>query len=337
MTPAACILGLSGPRLSASEAAFFRAANPWGFILFARNVETPAQLRALCADLRGVLGRAAPILVDQEGGRVQRLGPPRWTGWPAPLDHAARARDPLRALYLRGLVIGTELRRSGIDVNCAPCADLAGPETHPFLRNRCLGQSAPEVAARARALAQGLLAAGVLPVIKHIPGHGRATADSHRALPVADAPRATLEQTDFAAFRLLADLPLGMTAHLLYPALDDRQPATLSAGVIAAIRGSIGFDGLLMTDDLSMGALSGGLPGRVTGALAAGCDVALHCNGALPEMEQVVAAAGPLGAAAMRRAARALALRRAPLPHDPAAALAELRALGGMEGTGDDG
>jgi beta-N-acetylhexosaminidase len=331
----ATILAPAGPELGTSEAAFLRDADPWGFILFARNCLHADQIRRLVAALREAVGRQAPVFIDQEGGRVQRLSPPLARRWPPPLTHAAAAADPVRAMWLRYRLIAAELRALGIDGNCAPSCDIAGPATHPFLRDRCLGSDAAAVAARARAAAAGLLAGGVLPVIKHIPGHGRATADSHLALPVVPAPLDRLAATDFVPFAALADLPLAMTAHVVYPALDPDRPATLSPAVLAAIRGAmIGFGGLVMTDDMSMQALSGqaaaGDLGALTAAaIAAGCDLALHCNGRPDEMQAIAAAAGRLGPAAAARAAAALAARRAPEPADPAALAAELARLGG--------
>ena len=336
--PGAFVLGCAGPDLSGDEAAFFRDADPWGFILFARNVDTPDRLCALTSDLRAALGRDAPILIDQEGGRVQRMGPPTWSGWPPPLDHMARVAraggDPARAMALRAALIGAELRAVGIDVNCTPTADIAGAETHPFLRNRCYGTDRASVAARARANASGCLDGGVLPVVKHMPGHGRATADSHLSLPRVDASAATLAAEDFAVFRDLADLPLGMSAHVVYEALDAAAPGTVSPTVVAAIREDIGFDGLLLTDDISMGALPGPVPARAAAALAAGCDVVLHCNGDRAEMEAVAAAAPRLSGVSQVRADRALARRPAGPSIDIAAARAELAAL---EGAGAEG
>ena len=324
--PGATILGCAGPTLSAEERGFFREADPWGFILFARNVTGPVQLMRLTGALREAVGRKAPILIDQEGGRVQRLGAPHWHQWMPPLDQmkAAGPAQAARAMYLRYRLIAEELRAAGIDVNCAPCADLAQPETHPFLRNRCYGTDPATVAQAARAVADGLLAGGVLPVVKHMPGHGRAVADSHEALPVVEAPRALLDAEDFAAFRALADLPLGMTAHVVYPALDPERPATLSREAIRVIREDIGFDGLLMTDDISMGALSGRMAERAAAARKAGCDIVLHCNGERAEMEAVVAASGRLDEAGSARADRALTARRVPVRGDKAALEAEL-------------
>jgi beta-N-acetylhexosaminidase len=328
-TPAAAILGCEGAELGADEAAFFRAADPWGFILFARNVQTPQQLRRLTDALRAAVGRAAPIFIDQEGGRVQRLRAPHWREWPDPLVHA-RAAGPMagRAMALRHRLIAAELRAVGIDANCAPTCDIAGPATHPFLHDRCLGTSADEVTQRARAAAEGLRAGGVMAVAKHIPGHGRAAADSHHSLPQVDADADSLSEHDFAPFRALADLPAAMTAHVLYSALDPHLPATLSPRIIGLIRDRIGFDGLLMTDDLSMGALAGGLEDLTRAALAAGCDVALHCNGRRPEMEAIITACGRLSAKGVLRAQAAQAWAAAPDPFDAEAALAELAEMG---------
>lgn len=321
----ATILGCAGTALDAQEAGFFREADPWGFILFARNVESRTQLRRLTGELRDSVGRDAPVFIDQEGGRVQRLRPPLARDWPAPLDQAlaAGALAP-RAMEIRYRLIAADLRACGIDANCAPTCDIAGPATHPFLYNRCLGLDAAAVVAAARGAAAGMLAGGVLPVIKHIPGHGRATADSHLSLPVVDTALDVLRATDFAVFRALADLPMAMTAHVVYSALDPDLCATLSPRAIAEIRDGLRFDGLLMTDDMSMKALSGDLGALTAAAIAAGCDVALHCNGDAAEMAQVVAAAGRLSAAAAGRAEVALAARRMPDAADNAALAAEL-------------
>lgn len=324
MTQNATILGgISGTRLTADERDFFRAADPWGFILFGRNVESPDQLRRLTSDLRAAVGREAVITVDQEGGRVQRLRPPHWLDWPAPLDQAGAGA---RAMWLRYALIGRELRDCGIDSDCAPTLDVAQPETHPFLRDRCLGSDPAGVATLGRAAADGLLAAGVLPVIKHMPGHGRAIADSHHQLPVVHAPLTELDPLDFAPFRALCDLPMGMTAHIRFTEIDHR-PATASARIIGLIRHLIGFDGLLMTDDITMNALSGTEAERASGAIAAGCDLVLHCNGSIASMEPVVAAAGAMSQDARRRGDAALARRHPPQALDPAALLDEWRAL----------
>ncbi|MBT0957001.1 beta-N-acetylhexosaminidase [Alphaproteobacteria bacterium KMM 3653] len=306
---APCILGCSGPVLTASEAAFFADAKPWGFILFARNVETPDQLRRLTADLRSAVGRDAPILVDQEGGRVQRLRAPHWREWLPPMEQMQRARDPIRAMQLRYALIAAELRDVGIDVNCAPQADLARPETHRFLRNRCYSEQLGEVIAAARACATGLIAGGALPVLKHIPGHGLGLLDSHKELPVTGADEGTLMANDFAAFKALADLPMAMTAHLIYSAIDPDLPATISPKVIDLIRTHIGFEGLLMTDDISMEALSGAIPDRAAAALRAGCDIVLHCNGDMAEMAPLIAEIGKMPPWTADRAEAALTRR----------------------------
>lgn len=309
-TAGATILGgIAGPVLSSDEHAFFRDADPWGFILFGRNVESPAQLRRLTHDLRQAVGRDAPILVDQEGGRVQRLRGPHWGEWPCPMDLAARGT---RAVWLSHVLMARELRDVGIDVDCAPCLDIAAADTHHFLRNRCFGDSAAQVAQMGRAAADGLLAGGVLPVMKHLPGHGRAKVDSHHDMPVIDTPLDELETSDFAPFRALSDLPMAMTGHIRLGALDDDAPATSSPATIALIRDRIGFDGLLMTDDIGMQALHGSFDERAGAAIAAGCDIVLSCNETIAQMGQVVAAAGRLSPQAAVRAARALSHRRAP-------------------------
>jgi beta-N-acetylhexosaminidase len=311
MAARAAIFGCAGPVLGADERAFFAEAEPWGFILFARNVEAPEQLRRLTASLRDAVGRDAPVLIDQEGGRVARLRAPAWREWPPALDECARlpSREArARAMHLRYRAIADELARVGIDVNCAPVLDLVRADTHPVIRDRGYGEDPAEVAATGRAVAEGLIAGGVLPVMKHVPGHGRATLDSHLALPEVGAGRAELE-ADFAPFRALADLPMAMTAHVVYRALDPGAPATQSAAVVRLIRDEIGFDGLLMTDDLSMRALRGGFAERAQRALVAGCDVILHCNGEVAEMAEVASTAPELAGEAARRAEAALALR----------------------------
>ncbi|SMG05755.1 beta-N-acetylhexosaminidase [Paracoccus sp. J56] len=325
--PGATILGgIAGPDLSRAERDFFRAANPWGFILFARNVDTPDRLRRLTADLREAVGRDAPVLIDQEGGRVQRLRAPHWTEWPAPLDQAGRGE---RAIWLHHYLLAQELRAVGIDADCAPVLDIAREDTHPFLKNRCLGTDADTVIRLGRTAASAMLAAGVLPVVKHMPGHGRARVDSHKDLPVVEAPLDELRQTDFAPFRALADLPMAMTAHIRFTTIDDA-PATASAPVIEVIRREIGFAGLLMSDDIGMQALSGTLAGRAAAAMAAGCDLVLSCNETLEQMEQIVAAAGAMSHRAIECGEVALALRHAPADQDIAALRAELTALGGL-------
>lgn len=324
----AYIFGCAAERLSAAERAFFARAQPWGFILFARNVQDPAQLAALTDELRDSVGRDAPIFTDQEGGRVARLTPPHWREWLAPLDQVAQnRRGSVRAMYLRYRIIADELRAVGIDGDFAPCADIATADTHPFLKNRCYGEDVVHVAERAGAVAQALLDGGVLPVVKHMPGHGRARADSHEELPHVRARHKTLRWTDFMAFEPLAELPLGMTAHVVYDCIDEHAPGTLSPEVIGLIRDEIGFHGLLMTDDISMGALD--MPDEVTAAraIAAGCEVILQGNGTPDQMRAVADAVGPLSARAQARADAALTWRRAPRPIDIGAAEAEFRAL----------
>lgn len=327
--PGACILGVEGHRLGPDEAAFLREADPFGLILFARNIDTPDQVRRLTGDLRAALGRQAPILIDQEGGRVQRMGPPHWRQWVPPLDEGAGLPDErrTRAIWLRYRLIAAELAASGIDADCAPSGDIATEGTHPFLKNRCFGTGPATVIPAMRAAADGLLAGGVLPVMKHMPGHGRAQVDSHLTPPIVTEPLDLLDATDFATFRALSDMPMGMTGHVVLTALDPERPATQSPIVIAAIRDRIGFDGLLMTDDLGMQALAGTPYDRAGRAIAAGCDIALHCNGNRAELAQSVEAAGRLTPAGQARADRALAHRRPPEPVDLAALIAEFEGL----------
>ncbi|MBD9525410.1 glycoside hydrolase family 3 protein [Paracoccus sp. PAR01] len=326
MTNATILGGIAGPDLSAAERDFFRAADPWGFILFGRNIDTPERLRRLTSDLRDAVGRDAPVLIDQEGGRVQRMRAPHWTDWPAPLDQAANGD---RAIWLHHHLMARELREMGIDSDCAPVLDIAREDTHPFLRNRCLGTDAQSVIRLGRIAADAMLAAGVLPVIKHMPGHGRARVDSHKNLPVVDATLDELDQTDFAPFRALSDLPMAMTAHIRFTAVDEA-PTTASAPMIAMIRKGIGFEGLLMSDDIGMEALSGTPAERAAATIAAGCDLVLSCNETLAQMESIVAAAGAASADTLRRGARALALRQPADVLETADMRAELRALGGL-------
>ena len=334
MGQTAAILDADGTRLSPDEKAFFRDVDPWGFILFARNIDTPDQVRALCGDLRDAVGRNALITVDQEGGRVQRLRAPHWRDWAPPLDVVARTGvDAPRAMFLMYRLIAAELHSVGIDSNCAPMVDVAGAVTHDFLRNRCYSSDPDRVADVGRAVANGLLEGGVLPVVKHMPGHGRAQVDSHHDLPKVSAMPADLTATDFAPFRALNDLPLGMTAHIVYDALDPH-PATCSPRMMQLIREEIGFDGLIMTDDISMQALGGDPVASTRAALAAGCDLALYCNAPLAQRIAVAEAAGPLTRAAEDRAARALAWRQPPQDVDIPALEAEFDALLGGAGHG---
>ncbi len=325
----ATILGCEGPVLSPDEAAFFAEAQPWGFILFARNIVDPVQLLTLTSDLRAAVGRDAPILIDQEGGRVQRMRPPHWRQWRPALDQMMQAgkSGAARAMYLRARLIAHELREVGIDVNCMPLADVARETTHPVLLNRLYGDTVDAVIGAGRAVAEGLQAGGVLPVLKHLPGYGLGSVDSHETLPRVTASADELRATDFAAFKPLVDLPLGMTAHIVYEALEHELPATLSPAMIRLIRDEIGFGGLLMTDDLSMGALPGPIDDRAAKARAAGCDIILHCNGDRTEMELVVGASGSLEGESLTRVDAALAARKAPDPLDIEAAEADLADL----------
>ncbi len=328
----AFITGVSGLALKDEERAFLREAQPWGLILFRRNVADPDAVRRLIDETRTTLGRAAPVLIDQEGGRVQRLGPPLWPAYPPGAAYGVvyeRDREAgLAAARLGARLIAADLAPLGFDVDCMPIADLPVAGTDPAIGDRAYGSEPGKVAAIAAAIAQGLTEGGVLPVVKHMPGHGRATVDSHKRLPVVNTDRAVLEATDFAAFRPLAALPLAMTAHVVFTAIDPIAPATVSPIIVReVIRDSIGFQGLLMSDDISMGALSGSLGERTRAAIAAGCDVVLHCNGEMPEMLAVAAEAPVLAAAAARRAAAALAAKRPPVPVDLAAARAEFLQL----------
>ncbi len=329
MPISANIFGCLGPVLTAAEKQFFRDADPWGFILFARNLDTPGQIRALSQQLRDTVGRDAPILIDQEGGRVARLRSPDWLEWMPALDQMAATRpgQGARAMWIRYRLIAAELRALGIDTNCAPVADIPTTAVHPIILNRCYGGDLDTVVAAARAVADGLLAGGVLPIIKHIPGHGRPKADSHTELPRTDAPADLLWSVDFAAFEALNDLPMAMTAHVVYEAFDANNCATLSARMLGLIRRSIGFDGLLISDDLSMQALSGTLSQRAGRARAAGCDIALHCNGDMAEMAAVTAASGALEGRGEARAGRALEFRLTPEEIDQDSLLAELDGL----------
>lgn len=312
MALTAAIFGPEGPEVTDWERRFFRAVQPLGFILFARNIENPDQLRRLTHALREAVQRDAPILIDQEGGRVQRMRGPHWREYLPASDQMARARDPMRAHWIRNRLIAAELHDVGIDANCAPLADIAEAATHPVLKNRLYGSDVETVVAASRVCAEAHLDGGVLPVLKHIPGYGRASVDSHHDLPRVDAPRAELDAWDFAPFAALTDLSMGMTAHIVFSDIDPSAPATTSAAMMEVIRKDIGFDGLLMTDDLSMEALSGSVADRAAACIAAGCDIVLHCNGRATEMAAVAAAAGAMTPAAITRANRALVRRKPP-------------------------
>lgn len=333
MNTRAFIAGCAGYSLIPDEIAFFREAQPWGFILFKRNIETPEQVRALCDALRETVGRAgAPILIDQEGGRVQRMGPPHWPKYPSGRTYGrVHANDPLvrrEITRLGARLIAHDLLSVGITVDCMPVLDVPVEGAHDVIGDRAYSYDPDTVAVLGRASAEGLLAGGVLPTLKHVPGHGRAGVDSHLSLPVVDAPLDVLESRDFRPFRILADMPLAMTAHVVYTAIDPDNPATTSKTVLEEIvRGKIGYDGLLMSDDLSMQALSGSFRERAERSFAAGCDVALHCNGKLDEMTPVAEASPILSGDALRRADAALRLiRHDPEPFDPVDARVRLEA-----------
>lgn len=329
----AYIAGLSGLTPSSSEAALFARHPPWGFILFARNIADYEQVRALTADLRKITKRAdTPILIDQEGGRVQRLRPPNWASYPpARLLGEIYSRDHqagLRATFLQSRLIAFDLHRLGINVDCMPVLDVPIEGADAVIGDRAYSYQPFEVAQMGRAACEGLLAGGVLPVIKHIPGHGRAFADSHKALPVVRTAPAVLGCTDFYPFMQLADMPLAMTAHVVFSGFDPDNPATHSKVMIGRIiRGWLGYDGLLMSDDLSMHALSGDFGRRTRSAFAAGCDIVLHCNGVHEEMSAVAKAARELVREPARRAKQALDRLREPGPADEAGYRAEFARL----------
>jgi len=331
----AVIFGSAGRRLSGEERAFYRGEAPWGFILFARNVGEPAEIEDLVADMRDCVGRAdAPVFIDQEGGRVQRLRPPLAANYPpAAALGAIHAADPaagLRAAWLMSRLHAIDLMRFGINANCLPVLDVPVEGAHDVIGNRAYAKDPAVVAAMGRAAADGLMAGGVLPVMKHVPGHGRAFADSHLALPVVDAPLDELRARDFAPFAALKDLPMAMTAHVVYTALDRDRPATTSPRIVSdIIRGEIGFDGLLMSDDVSMKALSGDFREKSRAILEAGCDVVLHCNGVMDEMKPVAAGCAALAPHGLRRAGRALSLAGRVDGADEAALREEFSALTG--------
>lgn len=310
MTTSAAIYGCEGLSLTADERSFFADAQPFGFILFARNFDNPDQARALADQLRSSVGRNAPILIDQEGGRVQRLRAPHWREFSPAMQDASQP-EAERVLELRYHLIAYELSSIGIDVNCAPLLDVPIRGAHDVIGARALGRDPQTVAILGHAVRRGLAAGGVLPVIKHIPGHGRSMVDTHHDLPRVKDSRRALEQ-DFAPFRDHTDALMGMTAHLIYEAIDPDAPGTQSPAVIDLIRNDIGFDGLLMTDDISMNALSGTVSNRARKAWDAGCDIVLHCNGDLPEMSAIAAEAHALTGASYSRARRVDEAPRAP-------------------------
>ncbi|WP_050400531.1 beta-N-acetylhexosaminidase [Bradyrhizobium embrapense] len=339
MASRAFITGVSGLILNDAEREFIRAERPWGFILFKRNIESPAQVAALVGELRSAADTAdAPVLIDQEGGRVQRLGPPHWPLYPPGASFSAlydiAPKLGLTAARLTSRLIAADLIDLGITVDCLPLADVPVADADAVIGNRAYGTKPEQVATIARAVTDGLEQGGVLPVLKHIPGHGRATADSHFRLPTVDTAKIELERTDFAAFRPLADLPMAMTAHVVFSALDPVHPATTSATIIdQVIREWIGFQGLLMSDDVSMNALAGSIAERTRAIVSAGCDMVLHCNGNIDEMREVARETPELAGKALERAEATLAARKPPQPLDRQAARAELDALLDRVGT----
>ena len=312
--PRSIILGCSSKNLTDDERAFFGDVRPWGFILFSRNIDSPDQVRSLCDDLRrSVDNERAPIFVDQEGGRVQRLGPPHWSPYP-PASHFGDlyADDPeraIRAVWVTCRLLAFDLRRLGITGNCLPVLDILTPDTHSVIGDRSYGSSPDVVLSLGRSACLGLRAGGVLPTPKHIPGHGRARCDSHIELPRVSASLEELERTDFVPFAGLSDEPIAMTAHIIYESIDSAHPATFSSTVILdIIRRRIGFQNLLVSDDISMNALDGAIGLRAERAFLAGCDIILHCNGDMTEMESLVSYSPELTGESLSRAEYALSL-----------------------------
>lgn len=330
------IFGCAGSALTADERAFYGDMQPWGFILFARNIENREQVKALVKELRATVNDSkAPVLIDQEGGRVARLKPPQWEARPAAERFALLHNDNTdaahEAAYLNARLIAHDLAELGINVDCTPVLDVPVDGADQIIGDRAYGRDPLTIIDLGRNVIEGMIEGGVLPVMKHIPGHGRANADSHLALPRVSTPREELSATDFVPFRGLADCPMAMTAHVVYEAIDPQRPATTSSRVIhEIIRGEIGFDGLLMSDDLSMNALSGTLAQRCKASLTAGCDVVLHCNGGMDEMKQVASELKPLDGEALRRAVAALSRIEPPEDFDTGAGIARLNQLLGM-------
>lgn len=301
----AVIFGLEGKQVSNKEVDFFKDVNPLGFILFSRNIDNPEQVKSLVNNLKDIVGWNCPILIDQEGGRVARLKPPHWRESPAMGQYAQLAKTDLskaqNEVYENAFKIGSELIDMGINVDCAPVCDLLFSETHDIIGDRSFGPDVDIVSKLARKTAQGLLDSGVLPVIKHIPGHGRALSDSHKELPIVSAELDELASSDFKVFENLNNMPWAMTAHILYKAIDEKNPATLSSKIIDIIRNDIGFNGFLISDDLSMEALVGNYTDRATNSISAGCDAVLHCNGKFQEMVDIAKGIGSLSALAKKR------------------------------------
>jgi beta-N-acetylhexosaminidase len=331
--PLAVIFGCASTSLSVEEKSFFKQSNPLGFILFARNIESPDQVRALVNDLRDCVGRKnAPILIDQEGGRVQRLKPPHWRDVPKPGTfatlHESDADVALEAAKLNARLIASDLHDLGIDVNCLPCIDIAQDDSHEFLHGRVSGKTPEQSIALGRAVCDGLLAGGVMPVIKHIPGHGRAKSDSHHELPRILASSDDLHAIDFAPFHGLRDIGWGMTAHVIYEALDNANPASTSLMITQnIIREHIDFDGFLVSDDICMNALSGTMAERTNACLDAGSDAILHCNGEMAEMIEVAQTDRRLNISARNRFDRGRAMIHTPQTFDKEEGLARLGAL----------
>ena len=336
MSIRAVIFGCDGLELSAEEQTFFREVQPWGFILFKRNCDSPDQVRKLTGQMRALLGRPnAPILIDQEGGRVQRLRGDHWRSRPAPASFGALNRqDPATAremAYTNARLMAKDMLDIGVNVDCTPVIDVPVDGAHDIIGDRAFGRDPWLVASLGQAVIDGMLDGGVLPVIKHIPGHGRARADSHMELPVVDTPRDELERTDFAPFRALAQSPFAMTAHVVYSAIDPNNPATTSKRVIDEIvRGFMGYDGCLLTDDLTMRAMKGTLTERVKASLAAGCDIILHCMRNMDEMREIAAATPVLSGKALDRAERALRALKPAKPFAVAEAQTRLDAALGV-------
>lgn len=335
MTISAAIFACNGSELLTSESVFFRDCNPWGFILFDRNIKTPNQVKRLCTDLRSAVGRDALIFVDQEGGRVQRLRPPHWRKAPFAHDfgelYCTNKQDALRAIWLNFRFIANELRAVGITANCAPVLDLPVFGADPIISDRAFSRDPAELIDMAHACMAGLTAGGIVPVVKHIPGHGRAKVDSHKALPVIIESLAELEATDFVPFKALSDAPVAMTAHVVLDCIDNNQPITISKTAFQKIiRENIGFDGLVMSDDLDMKALSGGLTSLTRKTLAAGCDIVLQCSGNLPDMVKVAIGLKPLEGQSLRRAKQAELMSDYSDPFDAEAGLVEFTKLMGQ-------
>ncbi|PHR91117.1 MAG: beta-N-acetylhexosaminidase [Robiginitomaculum sp.] len=335
MTINAAIFGCSGPELTRGEAVFFRDCNPWAFILFARNIETPNQVRKLCIDLRESVGRDALIFVDQEGGRVQRFKPPHWreAPWAGKFGdlYELNQRAGLRAAWLNFRLIAHELKDMGVSANCAPVLDLPVWGADPIISDRAFSCN-PEIMIKlAHACMAGLTAGGVVPVIKHLPGHGRAKVDSHKALPIIEESLETLINSDFIPFKAFMDAPMAMTAHVVLSAVDPHKPVTISRHAMqSVIRGELGYQGLVMSDDLDMKALKGGLTKLTEETLKAGCDIVLQCSGKLPAMVQIAKGLKPLTGESMRRAELAWLMSEYAMDFDVQQGLSEYENLMGI-------